>query len=248
VAAQTARRAAQAKATESAPAAGTQGPGTQIPGWNLKFAEECDGAALNFAKWSPHPPGKLILGGVQTWVPNATEIAGGQCHIVARRTAAGYTSGILTTLDTFAQTYGRFEIRFRIPAGRGLESLFQLLPVPTGDTPSVDVMNAIGSEPAKALFANHWGDARADRDYTGSYQVADLSVGFHIVTLEWTEDDISWSVDGVDRFHSYDGVPHQPLYLAVSLAVGSVKAGEPDSQTKFPAALDIDYIRVYARR
>jgi beta-glucanase (GH16 family) len=248
LAAQTPRRAVQSKATQSAAAPGTQDPGTQIPGWTLKFAEECDGTALNFAKWSPHPPGKLILGGVQTWVPNAVEISGGECHIFARRTAAGYTSAILTTFDTFAQTYGRFEIRFRIPAGRGLEPLFQLLPVPTGDTPSIDVMNATGGEPSKALFANHWGDAHADRDYTGSYQVADLSVGFHIITVEWNEDEIAWSVDGADRFHSYDGVPHQPLYLAVSLGVGTVKAGEPDSQTKFPAALDIDYIRVFARR
>ncbi len=248
LAAQIPRRTAQPKATQPATAPGTQDTGTQIPGWTLKFAEECDGTGLNFAKWSPHPPGKLIPGGVQTWVPNAVEISGGECHILARKTAAGYTSGILTTFDTFAQTYGRFEIRFRIPAGRGLEPLFQLLPVPTGDTPSIDVMNAVGSEPSKALFANHWGDARADRDYTGSYQVADLSTGFHIVTVEWNEDEIAWSVDGVDRFHSYDGVPHQPLYLAVSLGVGTVKAGEPDSQTKFPASLDIDYIRVFARR
>ena len=248
LAAQTPRRTVPSKGTQSAAAPGTQDPGTQIPGWSLKFAEECDGTALNFSKWSPHPPGKLILGGVQTWVPNAVEVSGGECHIFARKGPAGYTSGILTTFDTFAQTYGRFEIRSRVPAGRGLEPLFRLLPVPTGDTPSIDVMNAIDSEPSKALFANHWGDERADRDYTGSYQVANMSVGFHIVSVEWSEDEIAWSVDGVDRFHSYDGVPHQPLYLAVSLGVGTVKAGEPDSQTKFPAALDIDYIRVFARR
>lgn len=245
---QSSRRAAQTKPAQPAPAPGTQDPGTQIPGWTVRFAEECDGTALNFAKWSPHPPGKLILDGEQTWVPNAIEISGGECHILSRRTAAGYTSGILTTFDTFAQTYGRFEIRFRIPAGRGLEPLFQLLPVPTGNTPSIDVMNAIGSEPSKALFANHWGDAHADRDYTGSYPVADLSRDFHIVTVEWSEDEIAWSVDGTDRFHSYDGVPHQPLYLAVSLGVGTAKAGEPDNLTRFPASLDIDYIRVFARR
>ncbi len=187
------------------------------------------------------------MSGTQTWVPEAIEVSGGHAHISARRTRTGYTSGMVTTYDTFAQTHGRFEIRFRIPAGRGLEPLFQLLPVPKGDTPSITVMNAIGSEPSKALFANRWGDARADRDYTGSYQVADLSAGFHIVAVEWTVDEITWIVDGVDRFHSFDGVPQQPMYLAVSLGVGTEKSGEPDAQTKFPAVLDIDYIRVYAR-
>lgn len=229
-------------------AAQSQAAGTQVPGWTLKFAEEFDGTALNYTKWSPHAPGKLILSGVQTWVPDAIQISGGECHILARRTSTGYTSGILTTFDTFAQTYGRFEIRFRIPSGRGLEPLFQLLPVPSGYTPSIDVMDAIGSEPTKSLFANHWGDAHADRDYSGSYQIADLSVGYHTVTLEWNEAEITWRVDGIDRFHSFDGIPHQPLYLAVSLAVGTPNSGDPDSQTKFPASFDIDYIRVFARR
>jgi len=246
--AQTPRASHQTKSTQPVAQLGTQDPGTQIPGWTLKFAEECDGTALNYSKWSPHPPGKLILSGTQTWIPNAVEISGGQCHLLARRTPTGYTSAILTTFDTFAQTYGRFEIRFRLPAGRGLESLFQLLPIPTGDIPSIDVMNATGNEPTKALFGNHWGDTQGDRDYTGSYPVANLSSDFHIVTAEWSEDEIAWSVDGVDRFHSYDGIPHQPLYLSVRLAIDTPKAGEPDSQTKFPAALDIDYIRVFSKR
>ena len=226
---------------------GTQNTGTQLPGWTLLFDDEFDGVTLNYSKWSPHAPGKLSLSGLQTWTPEAIAISGGQAHIVARRTKTGCTSGMITTFGTFARTYGRFEIRFRIPAGRGLEPLFRLLPVPDGEIPSVDVMNAIGSDPATALFANRWGDARADRDYTGAYKVDDLSTGFHIVAIEWDEEKIVWLVDGVERFHSFDGVPHQPMYLAVSLAVGTAKAGEPDEQTKFPAVLDIDYIRVFGR-
>jgi beta-glucanase (GH16 family) len=226
---------------------GTQDPGTRIPGWVLKFADEFNGAALDYSKWSPHPPGKLLVGGSQTWVPDAISLSGGEAHLVARKTSAGYTSGIMTTLGTFAQTFGRFEIRFRMPAGRGLESLFRLLPVPSGETPSIDVMNAIGSEPSTALFANRWEEARIDRDYSGSYKVADLSAGMHIVSVEWDEEKIVWVVDGMERFQSFDGVPHQPMYLAVYLSVAGEKAGQPDPQTRFPAALDIDYIRVFAR-
>lgn len=229
--------------------AGTSGPASiENSGWALKFAEEFDGAALNYTKWSPHAPGTLGLGGVQTWIPEAIEVSGGEAHIVARASRTGYTSGIITTFGTFAQTYGRFEIRFRMPAGRGLEPLFRLLPVPLQETPSIDVMNAIGSEPTRALFANRWGDARTDRDYSGSYQVANLSTGFHTASVEWDADQIVWTVDGVERFHSFDGVPHQPMFLEVSLAVGTERAGAPDDQTRFPAVLDIDYVRVFARR
>ncbi len=213
----------------------------------MKFTEEFDGASLDFSKWSPHPPARLLLPGVQEWLPEAIQVSGGQAHIVARKTAGGYTSGIMTTLGTFAQTYGRFEIRFRMPAGRGLEPLFRLLPVPTGDSPSIDVMNAIGGDPSTALFGNRWSEGHVEREYTSSWKVGDLATGFHIAAVEWDEERIVWSVDGAERFESFEGVPHQPMYLAVSLSVGTEKAGEPDGQTKFPASLDIDYIRAFAR-
>ena len=219
----------------------------QPAGWVLRFSEEFDGAALTYPKWAPHAPGNLKSDGIQTWIPEAIEVSGGQAHIVARSAKTGYTSGIITTFGTFAQMYGHFEIRFRMPAGRGLEPLFRLLPVPLDRLPSIDVMNAIGSEPTRALFANRWGDARTDRDYTGSYQVGNLSAGFHTAAVEWDADEIVWSVDGTERFHSFDGVPHQPMFLEVCLAVGTAQAGAPDAATRFPAALDIDYIRVFAR-
>jgi beta-glucanase (GH16 family) len=221
--------------------------GATIPGRQLKFQEEFDGSSLNYAKWVNHVPGKLVPGGAQEWLPEAVEVSGGQAHITARKTATGYTSGILTTFGTFACTYGRFEIRFRMPAGAGLEPQFRLLPVPSGESPSIDVLDALGNDPGTALFANRWGDAHADRDYAGSHKVADLSSGFHIATVEWDEEKILWSIDSVERFHSFDGVPHQPMYLAVYLAVGGDKAQEPDARTSFPAVFDIDYIRVFGR-
>jgi beta-glucanase (GH16 family) len=219
----------------------------QTQGWVTKFDEEFDGGALNYAKWSPHAPAGLALDGIQSWVAEAITISGGEAHIEARKTKMGFTSGIMTTFGTFSRTYGRFEIRFRMPAGRGLEPQFRLLPVPEGEIPSINVMDAIGSDPTEALFANRWGDAHAERDYRGSYKVGDLSIGFHVIGVEWDEEKIIWTVDGVERFHSFDGIPHQPMYLAVSLTVGSEEAGEPDEHTRFPAVLDIDYIRVFAR-
>ncbi len=237
-----------AKAAPPAPGSVNDVPApNQLAGWSLKFDEEFDGQALNYSKWSPHPPSNVIPAGIQTWTPEAIAISSGQAHLTARKQSTGFTSGILTTFGTFAQTYGRFEIRFRVPAGRGLEPLFRLLPIPAGETPSIDVMNTTGGDPANAVFTNRWADARSEREYTGSYRAADLSVGFHIISIEWDEEKIVWTVDGVERFQSYEGVPHQPLYLTLMLVVGTDKAGEPNPQTKFPATLDIDYVRVFAR-
>jgi beta-glucanase (GH16 family) len=252
-----AKRPAGTKSTaETKEAPGTRDTGPQITGWVLKFADEFEEPALDFSKWSPHSPGRVALAGVNDWMAEAVQVSGGQLHIAARGvrgdSGVNYTSGIVTTVATFAQTYGRFEIRFRMPAGRGLEPCFQLLPVPAGEFPSIDVLHILGNDPSTALFANRWmegpkADSQADRSYSGSYRVADFSAGFHIVAVEWDAEEIVWMVDGVARFHSFEGVPHQPMYLAVSLAVGGGDAGEPDARTKFPAVFDVDYVRVFAR-
>jgi len=215
---------------------------TLPPGWALKFDEEFNSHSINYDKWSPHAPGKVAFEGQQTWLPGAITISGGGAHLTAAKSANGYTSGMMTTLGSFAQKFGRFEIRFRMPAGSGLDPLFRLLPLGAADQPSIDVMHASGSDPSMALFANRWVETNLDRDYSGSWDGVDLSNGFHTVAAEWDEEKIVWSVDGVERFASWDGIPQQPMYLTICLEVR-----DPGAQTHFPATLDIDYIRVFAR-
>ena len=212
------------------------------PGWTLKFDEEFNAPSINYDKWSPHAPGKVVFEGQQSWIPGAIVISGGQAHLTAAISANTYTSGMMTTLGSFAQKFGRFEIRFRMPAGAGLAPLFRLLPLGADDQPSIDVMQAAGAHPTTALFANRWVETNLDRDYSGSWDGIDLSNGFHTVAAEWDEEKIVWSVDGVERFASWDGIPQQPMYLTVCLEVR-----DPAAQTHFPATLDIDYIRVFAR-
>lgn len=223
------------------------------PTWVLTFSEEFDGSELSYPKWVPHDPwGHERNREGQAYVPGAIAVKEGMARIVARRELAKYdgvqrefTSGMMTTLGSFAQTYGRFEIRCRAAAGKGLESKFWLLPVPSTEIPAIDIFDVVGGDPTKALFANRWGDEKTERSFTGSYGVADMSDGFHIVAVEWDENRIVWTVDGTERFRSTTGVPHQPLYLAVNLAVGGLQAKYPDQTTGFPAVFEIDYIHVY---
>ncbi|MES1261535.1 MAG: glycoside hydrolase family 16 protein [Acidobacteriota bacterium] len=226
---------------------------TASKGWVLTFSDEFEGKELEFPKWSTHDPwGHAQNRESQAWVPGAVQLQAGILRLTARRESASYdgqareyTSGIVTTLGSFAQTYGRFEIRCRIPAGQGLEPRFSLLPVPSGDIPGIDILDAIGSDPGTALFANRWGDLKTERSYSGSWKAPDFSKDFHVFAIEWDQDKIVWLVDGKERFRSRDGIPHQPMYLLASLAVGGNQAKWPDATTPFPSFFDIDYIRVY---
>ena len=224
--------------------------------WEMVFSDEFDGGALEFPKWSPHDPwGKERNLEVQAYVPESIELREGMARLVARVAKAtydgkkrDYTSGMLTTFGSFAQMYGRFEVRCRFPAGKGLEPKVWLLPVPNGENPAIDIVDFVGREPGRVLFGNLWGDTTTERAYQGSWPLPDLTREFHTYAIEWDEGKIVWQIDGKERFRSTSGVPRQPMYLAMSLAVGGELAKWPDSTTVFPAVFEIDYVRIYKRR
>jgi beta-glucanase (GH16 family) len=193
---------------------------------DLTFSDEFNGTELDPTKWVPHEP----TARAQTNAPEAVALSGGQLHIVARASMPG----IATTFGTFAQTYGRFEIRCKVPAVRGLHSRFRLLPVPFGPLPEIDVFETDGGAPSRVSFANHWGTEQTERSFGDAFSAPDLSAAFHVIAVEWDRDKISWFIDGKKRFESVDGVPRQPMFLAVELSGGD-------------GSLDIDYIRVYRR-
>jgi len=216
--------------------------------WVLTFADEFDGAELDLAKWSPHEPG----GQARDAHPEAISIGGGQLHVTARRANKGYIQGIVTTFGTFAQRYGRFEIRCRVPAGRGVRAIVSLRPVPLAPLPVIQLLEVNGATPSTVAFANDWGTEQTIRVFGDSFPAPDLSAGFHTIAVEWDENKILWSIDGKDKFQSLDGVPRQSMFLALELAVGggggSVLARTPDDSTHFPASFDIDYVRIYQHK
>jgi beta-glucanase (GH16 family) len=75
----------------------------------------------------------------------------------------------------------------------------------------------------------------------------DLSADFHTYAVEWSADAIIWFFDGVEKFRSGQGVPQQPMYLLVNLAIGGAWPVPPDESTPWPSSFDVDYVRVYAR-
>jgi len=189
----------------------------QAPG--ATFADEFEAPQLDLSRWSPHDPFSRSS--------NEFKVSGGQLHIVP--------GTALSTYGIFAQTWGRFELRARMPAAKELRARFRLMPIPLGQLPSIDVFETSGNSPAKILFANRWGTEQTERSFGDSFIVPDLSADFHTIALDWTRERLLWSVDSKEKFRSVDGIPQQPMYLLLDLT-GAASA----SQT-----FDIDYIRVY---
>lgn len=160
-----------------------------------------------------------------------------------------YSSGMISSWGTFSQLYGVFEMRARIPSGRGLWPAFWLLPVNSGGPPELDIMEVIGHEPNvlhTTVHSNHTGRRTGQ---TLPHNVGDLSKGFHVYAAEWTPQQVIFYLD--DREIARVPTPpdmHKPMYLIANLAVGGSWPGPPDKATRFPATMEIDWIRVYQRR
>jgi beta-glucanase (GH16 family) len=227
--------------------------------WELAFSDEFDGDALDYSKWTPKDPWGVVRNDeLQAYIVKAFAVKDGVLSIRCEDEPAFYDgakrdfrSGMMTTTGKFSQRYGRFEIRCRVPKGRGLWPAFWLLPEPPAWPPEIDVLEILGQETDKIYFSNHWPDP-AGRDgnslsQTGEFKGVDFSDRFHTVAMEWRPGEIRWYVDGVERHRSDQSVPDQPMFLLVNLAVGGW-AGHPVAETKFPAEFLVDYVRVWRRR
>lgn len=160
-----------------------------------------------------------------------------------------YVSGCITTELTHWQQYGYFEMRARMPKGRGFWPAFWLLPKSAAWPPEIDVVEATGAKP----MTLHLGVIEKQRGRPGSRWVKDVidtTDGFHVYGAEWTADDVIFSIDGKEQYRAGSHGIHEPMYMLVNLAVGSKDQGwipDPDATTPWPGQFQVDYVRAYSR-
>jgi beta-glucanase (GH16 family) len=216
--------------------------------WQLTFSDDFDQQSLDRSTWalgSPWVPEPFDQGELQHYVADALHVGKGHLRIVATRDAGEYRSGIVSTHASFAQQYGRFEIRCRLPAGQGLWPAFWLLPANAFGPPEIDVLEALGHEPNAVYMNVHWREKGKHRQAIGKHVGPDFTQDFHTFAVEWDQEQLVWFVDGVERHRVVGHSPHGPMYVLANLAVGGNWPGAPDASTPFPATFAIDSIRVY---
>jgi len=166
-----------------------------------------------------------------------------------------YTSGVLTTYDSFRFANGYAEIRARLPKADGLWPAFWLLNTYyISQQPEIDIMEARGRVPAEVEHHYHRytsGGVLESTGYTSTRSGAGgYTDGFHTYGVRWRPGKIDWYVDGV-KAHTYsdDDVAYQLMYVILNLAVGgSYDPGVTPKPADFPAAFEVDYVRVYQEK
>jgi beta-glucanase (GH16 family) len=151
-----------------------------------------------------------------------------------------YVSGLISTLPTVAQTYGHFEVRARLPRGKGLWPAIWMLPADQTWPPEIDIVESIG-DPRIGYVTAHSKTAPSR-----SVEVKVGDEGFHTYAVSWDAQWLKWYLDGVETARQATPADmHKPMYLIANLAVGGKWPGVPDASTRFPASLDLDFVRIY---
>ena len=174
-----------------------------------------------------------------------------------------YTSARLVTKQKFDQKYGRFEARIKIPAGQGMWAAFWMLgnnidTVGWSTCGEIDVMENIGREPSTVHGTIHGPGYSGGNAIGAPFSLANnqkIADDFHIYRADWTENKISFLVDGKlyktitpqDLPEGKEWVYEHPFFMILNLAIGGNWGGSPDGTTIFPGEMLIDYVRVYRR-
>jgi beta-glucanase (GH16 family) len=155
-----------------------------------------------------------------------------------------YSSGMISSRGRFSQTYGYFEIRARWSGGKGIWPAFWLLPKRGIWPPEIDVMEAHGDKPGVTFQTLH---SRLPTQATRTIRLPAADGQFHTYGMLWLADKISFYVD--DKLTGDETTPadmHQPMYVLANLAIGGTWPGDPDESTRFPATMEIDYVRAWS--
>ena len=137
----------------------------------------------------------------------------------------------------------------------------------------IDVMEIVGEKPHQVLNSLHYGSSYPKRTlHTHVHTLPDDSTvaDWHVYAVEWEPGEIRFYVDevhtstesfwwscsktrdgqGLEAGRAADINPwpapfDQPFYLVMNVAVGGNFPGVPNAQTRFPAELVVDHVRVY---
>ena len=249
-------------------------PAAWQPTWSDEF-DQADGSAPSPARWVYDVGG----GGwgnneLQSYTDRRDNsfIRGGALVIKAVREnvqgadgiAREYTSARLKTLGTFAQAYGRFEARIRIPRGQGIWPAFWML----GD-------NIGTARVARVRRDRHHGEHRPRADHRPRHAARPRLLGragprrasfTHPAggrspttstssPSSGSRASIRWYVDGTlyatrnasDLPGGTRWVFDHGFFILLNVAVGGNWPGNPDDDDILPQEMVVDWVRVFRR-
>lgn len=242
-----AKVSAKAKPSPKKTAAAVTKPAAAVltvpAGWKLAFDPSFAGTQLDTGMWATcydwatnptvgcdnNPTAEK-----EWYIPSQANVSDGTLNLVAKQeTTAGlsttgapetYTcrSGMVTSKPSFNFTYGLIQITAKLPYGPGLWPALWLAATSDQWPPELDIMEHWYSEPQAKVY-----DHTIGKKYIGGPVPTpdNLSASFNTYSLLWTQNRVTWYLDGQQVYTTTSYVPQQAMYFIANVADDSTAAG-----------------------
>ncbi len=245
--------------------------GDTFDGYELVFSDDFKAEKLDTEKWTTES-GAIVTHGdaglLMHFKPSSIKMTGDDMRIRTECVEDGYTSGHITSEDSFSFKYGYAEVRARFRATEGVWVKLILTDQNDGkeSISQIDVFNSIASE--DTIFASA-GTLKANEYYSNylkfnepsyeAYRSGSFNNGrllsddnYHTYGVEWTPDYIRFFIDGVPygtvelgakKFDSLD----TEMYLDFLIGVNLTDQVAIDEVAAWPLDVNVDWVKVYQR-
>lgn len=230
------------------------------PGMQLLWSDEFNGTSVSLDSWTF----ELGAGGwgnneLQSYTSSSNNafVTDGKLNIVAIKSGSSFTSARMVTKGKKEFTYGRIDIRAKMPVGKGIWPALWMLggnisQVSWPACGEIDIMEYLGHDVTKIYGTAHYNDN--GHQYKGSSYQLPAGQGyndkFHVFSILWQENSIIWYVD-YQKFYEVTGSTikfdafNLSQFFIFNVAVGGNWPGNPDATTVFPQTMLVDYVRVF---
>lgn len=226
---------------------------------NLVWSDEFDtNGAPNPAKWGYD----IGAGGwgnseAQYYTNNASnvKVQDGNLIITAKKenlSGSSYTSARLKSENKFEFTYGKIEVRAKLPSGAGTWPAIWMLGQNYNSNiwpacGEIDIMEHRGNQENRIHGTVHYPGNSGGNGVTNSILSSSVSSSFKVYKAVWSPNSIKFYVDNV-LFHTVSNNNTLPFnsdfFLILNVAMGGTFGGAIDPAFT-QSAMEVDYVRVY---
>lgn len=167
-----------------------------------------------------------------------------------------YTSTRIKTQGKFDFTYGKVEVRAKLPTGGGTWPAIWMLGsnITTVSWPAcgeIDIMEHVGNDQNSVHSSLHTPSSYGGTINTSTYQVNNASEAFNVYAMQWDANKIEFFLNGNSVYTYQPNVKNDdtwpfnsPQFLLLNVAMGGSFGGTIDPNFS-ESAMEIDYVRVY---
>lgn len=194
-------------------------------------------------------------GEAQTYTSNPSNVIveNGVLKITAKKEGSGYTSARLKSENLQEFTYGKVEVRAKLPSAAGtwpaiwtLGANFDTVGWP--NCGEMDIMEQTGADKNRVLSTLHYPGNFAGNGPSGSTSLTTSTTDFHTYTMEWTAEEIKFYVDDKSVHNQVLNDADKPFnsdfFFIMNIAMGGTLGGTIDPNFT-EDTMEIDYIKVY---